>query len=782
MKNAKILYLALSVIAAGAFSSCTNEDDLGGASSASGELVYFPTTNATSYTLEETTTSVSIPVKRGGNTDAEYTVNILADFGDMAEADQGLFTVPSSVKFDAGKNESSITVGVNMSGVEEGKEYTIGFLLNDEENTSPYGNSSLYVTLASWPWTELGTGKYRDDWFTALWNVENVEIDVTIHESKTTKGLYMIENMYGWTFLEAAFEGSQEEITAAGYVVSYTPSNIIIDCSNPQQISIPFQSTGIEDADMGLCYILSLEGTYGTLTDGIITFPASGIAATDAEGYGYRANSSGLFRIVLPGYEAFDYSLTATYSGMRVGSDNETASAVVDFTYGEDVTGISYVIVNGDITSSQEQLAGFINGIVNGTAENVYDVENFTTGGENVSVEAALSAGNYTVIAVPEDRDGALTADNAAYVSFYFPAMEGSIATLSLHKVSAYDAASDHVSEYPDYNSMVYEITSATGVTSLKYYMNSTEIISESGMTAQQLVYLYGRDLPAETVSSINTTGKIWDLVTGMHEETSYTMIVEAQNAYGKALLVSEPFTTGEISYSGDLVVGEYTMICQREGEAQPSGNAFTVWARPDSETEFLVDDLGISNGARWYATYDPAASTLTLNGIEFGYEEYDNQFGAIYGQYDQTTLYGLASFASEESTGNDPCVFAVDAETKQLSALNTSLAVAFYDAGTSTFERFAVYFEAGENTTISYTGEESSETTSSVSTLNAGYAWKTIYGNSRLNSIRVAGADVPEMKPATMSVLTKVCEPLPKNDGHFRINADVRACDFIVK
>ena len=49
---------------------------------------------------------------------------------------------------------------------------------------------------------------------------------------------------------------------------------------------------------------------YGTLKDGIITFPATGIMVNfTVSGGWYGANGSGLQRIMLPGAKAYDYTL-----------------------------------------------------------------------------------------------------------------------------------------------------------------------------------------------------------------------------------------------------------------------------------------------------------------------------------------------------------------------------------------------------------------------------------------------------------------------------------------
>jgi hypothetical protein len=104
------------------------------------------------------------------------------------------------------------------------------------------------------------------------------------------------------------------------------------------------------------------------------------------------------------------------------------------------------------------------------------------------------------------------------------------------------------------------------------------------------------------------------------------------------------------------------------------SENVFNVASNGGSNTDYLVTNIGLENGAVWHAKYDSAAGTLTLDGTEYGYESYGNQFGSLYGYLDtnKTMVYGFFSYGSAESQGNDPLVLSVDATSKQLNALVT--------------------------------------------------------------------------------------------------------------
>ena len=739
--------------------SCANEE-FTRTGELNGEAVYFPVDAVTEYTLDEETTSVTVPVRRSV-TDDEFTVSILADWGEMSETDQSVFTVPSSVTFSAGEEEASLVIAVDNSAVEEGKEYTIGFLINDEANVSQYGNKTLYITLAKEIWDLLGTGKFRDDWFTAMWqSAPVVEVDVPIYEHKSQKGLYMLEAPYGWPYLEAFFEGSQEAIESE--LVTYAAANITIDATDPAQVSISRQSTGITDNDpaYGLYEIATAESVYGTLENGIITFPAGGLKLFCAAG-SMDTNPNGQFRVVLPGYEARDYSVSVEYAGMRVASDNKTATAVLDFSYGADVTGISYVFVSGDVTAAPEE---YVSGVVDGTAENICTVDGFVVGEGSASVEAELVPGLYTIVAVPADVSGALSAENAVAVNFYFPGAGGNAApecdiTAALYKVTEYPDAAGYIEQCPDYSSVVYELKGSE-IKSLKMYLNTTEVINSiegMGMTVQEVVDAYGSDLSADFLQELNAVGKTWNIFINLNPSTSYTFVVSAENSYGEsALIISKPFVTDALPYSGELATGKYYMSCEYAGETFE--NIFEVLPTQDSETDFFVRNIGIANGSSWYAEYDSEASTLTLTGYEEGYEDFGMQFGVPYYYYDEeeTMYYGFYSYASDTSNGKNPCVFSVDPQTKELATLNNDFAVVLQDAETMKGVGLLGYYTAGTEVSL-YEG-------SGQSSRMAASRMQNLSGLTSAASLRepaVAGS------LATLKVATRKCEPLSGKISH---------------
>lgn len=767
MKILNIMSLAAAAAAMISAVSCANEE-FTRTGELNGEAVYFPVDAVTEYTLDEETTSVTVPVRRSV-TDDEFTVSILADWGEMSETDQSVFTVPSSVTFSAGEEEASLVIAVDNSAVEEGKEYTIGFLINDEANVSQYGNKTLYITLAKEIWELLGTGKYRDDILTGYTGVNPTEVDVNIYRHKVQSGVYMLEEPFGWPLLTGALGGTQEELSEQ---FTYTPTNITIQLidNDPAKVYLPLQFTGITETVNGYgrhligmssdCFGEELQ--YGMLEDGVITFPSNALGLVfESLGNGAYGNANGQFRVVLPGYEARDYSVSVEYSGMRVASDNKTATAVLDFSYGADVTGISYVFVSGDVTAAPEE---YVAGVVDGTAENICTVDGFVAGEGSASVEAELAPGLYTIVAVPADVSGALSAENAVAVNFYFPGAGGNAApecdiAVALYKVTEYPDAAGYIEQCPDYSSVVYELKGSE-IKSLKMYLNTTEVINSiegMGMTVQEVVDAYGSDLSADFLQELNAEGKTWNIFINLNPSTSYTFVVSAENSYGEtALIISKPFVTDALPYSGELATGKYYMSCEYAGETFE--NIFEVLPTQDSETDFFVRNIGIANGSSWYAEYDSEASTLTLTGYEEGYEDFGMQFGVPYYYYDEeeTMYYGFYSYTSDTSNGKNPCVFSVDPQTKELAALNNDFAVILQDAKTMEGIGLLGYYTAGTEVSL-YEG-------SGQSSRMAASRMQNLSGLTSAASLRepaVAGS------LATLKVVTRKCEPLSGKISH---------------
>lgn len=769
-------FILMGIVAvAGLLSACTSSDDYEPGPKDSGAQVYFPNTIPSEFNVGDDESSVTIPVRRVV-TDAAMTVNILAS---IEQGQEGILNIPSTVSFEAGSDLANLVITFDRGKLVDGTEYKASLLINDEQNLTQYGNYMIDIKIIPWPWEELGTGKYRDGWLYGIFEGNLIEIDVNIHKHKSKEGVYMVEEMFGWTFMTEFFGATQSDLSGQ---FSYTPTNITIDCSDPANVKIAKQYTGITEGVHNYGDFLIESAAAGTFDNGIITFPKDGINVymTGYSSQSLPSNADGTFRIMLPGAEDVDYSLTAEYGGMKVASDNTTANAVIDFTYGADVTGINYVIAEGDVKDSAADIAAKI---ANGTAENILSVEDFTVGAGSVSVEAALTTtGLYTVVALPLDKTSQPVEANASAASFYFPGMNGGDIpdcdmTAMMGLVSEYWP--EMSTQCPDNSSLYFQINGSE-LKSLATVLATTEAVENvlnQGASYEDIVAANGTDHTSDFMPKINEQGSYGSAWINLKEATSYTMIVQATNIYGKSKIVVAKCSTSAPDYSdytGELAIGNYKMT-YKASEETTFTNTFTIKPVSGSETDFIISDLGLDNSTSWHATYDPSTLKFTVGGVEVGYEDDGNYFGELWGYWDsgKTQIFGFFCYANpndETAEGNDPCVFSVDPTSKQISALETTFIVPVFSASDGSLLGYAGYYEAGE-TTITYQSGATGASQSSVAVrrLNIPFCSITVPADAK-TSLRSAftaqtfgKSKVTEYTGIrTLDVKTAKCEPLP--------------------
>lgn len=768
-------FLLMGIVAvAGLLSACTSSDDFEPGPKDSGAQVYFPNTIPSEFNVGDDESSVTIPVRRVV-TDEALTVNILAS---IEQGQEGILNIPSSVSFEAGSDLANLVITFDRGKLVDGTEYKASLLLNDEQNLTQYGNNMIDITIIPWPWEELGTGKYRDGWLCGLFEGNLVELDVTIHKHKSQEGVYMVEEMFGWTFMTEFFGATQSQLSGQ---FSYTPTNITIDCSDPANVKIAKQYTGITEGIHNYGDFLIESAAPGTFVNGVITFPEDGINAymTGYSSDPLPTNPDGTFRIMLPGAEITDYTLTAAYGGMLVNSDNSSASAVIDFTYGADVTGIHYVIAEGDVEASAATLAAQI---ANGTAENILSVEEFTAGAGSVSIKADLTTpGPYTVVALPLDKENKPLESNAAAASFYFPGMDGGdIPDCDVEAMmgSVSENKPDALEKNPDESSLYFKISGSELKTLHLLAMSTSNIetLVAQGASYEEIIASYGQDFSSIAVPTINETGYYENIWINLNENTSYTMLVQATNIYGRSKVLAVEKSTAAVDtswYTGELAIGKYDMVYQsvEDGETITSSCTFTVNPVKGSENEFTIKDLGLNNTTSWYASYDSATHKFTVSGVEVGYEDLGSRFGQGWGYYDQagTMILGFFSFANEQSNGTDPCVFSVDATTGQINQLETLLQVLVADAASGKILGYLTQYLPGE-TVITYAENASSSAVqpSSKQAIRHTATAKYMKATDRFSD-HVATAKCAEMPKSaahsgvrTLDVKTAKCEPLP--------------------
>ena len=561
-------------------------------------------------------------------------------------------------------------------------------------------------------------GKFRgNDLFTSLFNIDaNVEIDVNVYEHKSRKGYYKFEDPWALSLALGFGYDSVAELEAEG--VTITHADFLIDASNPNQVVFEQQEAGV-DIGYGPMVVESGYPTYldaasgaGTLVDGVITFPTKGciIAMPSYSSNAYYANNNGMFRLMLPG-AVVEEQLPACKVTLAVGP----VSAVYPELSQQypDETSLVYGVQGADIASAQlliaptnlinEYIVGgaILEDLIRGCGEDLSSKLSQINGDGYINIATGLEPGtSYTVAVYAQNVYGnsntAMLGFTTSSASSANPCNIDGVMMLPSQFDPAYTAS------YPDQSSLFLRLMGSE-IRSMKYYLNTSEVVSTWTDTPEALVATYGADFPASTIESINSNGVVLVPFKNLSADTEYTAIISAVNIYGEIKTLVFTGKTAADNYTGELVVGDYSMYCkyvygnEAAGEFMESSNVFTLASNGGSHTDFLVTNIGIKNGGTtWNAKYDSAAGTLTLDGTELGYESSGNLFGELYGYADsaQTMAYGFFSYASAESNGNDPLVLTVDPSTKQLSGLATEqFSIEVYQLSDGSLLGYYAYF-----------------------------------------------------------------------------------------
>ena len=553
MKSLKIFFLTALVAVASMFTACTEDHEWSAGEQVTGAQVYFADGVETNVTVEAETSSFEVTVMRG-NVDEAATVPLKVAVS-AANVDEEadpinyaeLFTVPSNVSFGAGKDSAKFTVSFDRASLEDGQTYTLTFSINDAGAVTPYGyDKQTWTLVVPEPYVLLGTGLYRDDLVASIFNIGGFpEYQVEIYENLNTPGFIYLKNPYGEAFPVNAsnFHPYEEDVYFA------------IDISNPDAVVIPEQPLGLSVDNYGDIWVRMYLDNVGTYKDGIISFGPETMeqAMTLYQGGSYDylwGCANGMSRLVMPGVVLTDFSLELAYGGFRVAEDNETIYPIARAAYGADVAEIQYAFVAGDITKDAEALNAALNGIEDGSV--VSNKVPVTIAGEDEetgepilemtleSVEG-VEPGVLTVIAIPYSTDGEAQYEDLAFTSFYVQgvgATEAPEVDLELEWMPFSVGMPDYASSYPDHSTWYCEMYGSE-IKAMKYYLNTTAAIDgvlAQGATLEDIIAAYGKEYDP---SYINADG--WDYIffTEMPAETSFTLIVWAENTYGNTVTLT---------------------------------------------------------------------------------------------------------------------------------------------------------------------------------------------------------------------------------------------------
>lgn len=150
----------------------------------------------------------------------------------------------------------------------------------------------------------LGNATYTDDYIAGLFDVDPVTYEVAIEESVDNPGKYRLVNAYGENF---PYNETGDWDDSKDYY-------IVINAQDPECVYIELSPMGLNwGYDMSAysyaAYMLDngktveevkAAGLFGTLVDGVITFPTKTLLCV-LDGSIYYANTNGAFKVVLPG-------------------------------------------------------------------------------------------------------------------------------------------------------------------------------------------------------------------------------------------------------------------------------------------------------------------------------------------------------------------------------------------------------------------------------------------------------------------------------------------------
>ena len=574
MKSLKIFFLTALVAVAALFTACTKDQDWSAGEQVPGAQVYFADGVATNVTVEAETSSFEVTVMRG-NVDEAVTVPLKVAVS-AANVDEEadpinyaeLFTVPSNVSFGAGKDSAKFTVSFDRASLEDGQTYTLTFSINDAGAVTPYGyDKQTWTLVVPEPMVLLGTGYWTDDVVGPLFGLNTTTYPVEVYENLKAPGYIYLKDLYTNAFKQTLIDefGIAEES-----IPTWETSYFAIKVEDPTAVEIPAQYIGLDigDGEMGIWSLST-----GTLENGIISFPAKGLAIQDNDG-AYYANNSGATTLYMPGTPMTDFSLELAYGGFRVAEDNETVYPIARAAYGEDVAEIQYAFVAGDITKDVDALEAALNGIEDGSV--VSNKVAVTIAGEDEetgepilemtleSVEGA-EPGVFTVIAIPYSAEGEAQYGDLAFTSFYVQGVgEAEVADVdfAVYAMSVEDleeaAVADGLAAY--YAQYGYNSTNSVGVLfegteieSIKMCPIPTaevgEVIAEFGKIEDYIVALdayyeaNGSDLDMD-LKYIQAKGWDYTLFINLDPETAYTVFALVENIYGKVTLFHSTHTT----------------------------------------------------------------------------------------------------------------------------------------------------------------------------------------------------------------------------------------------
>ena len=455
-----------------------------------------------------------------------------------------VFTVDEIV-FEDGSPVSELVVHFPSAKIAVTYECTLR--IEGDEFVSKYSSNPSHInfSVTRVKWNDVigpngeTTGRWRDgifpEWF-AVTN-PNLERSIVLQERDDMPGFYRTFDVYNADYLGAMFASNVSSLCVAQ---NYT----YIDATNPEKVWIPTFETGvIMHSDYGMMSVASyvaensddfdpsIASVYGTLKEGVIEFPYGSLQMKLERMGWYQTNSSGLHRIILPGYRAKEYDMAVT-----AGVSDRFGNLPVNLTLGADISHVKMAVFEGTLTESAAAEKAEL--IAKGDAGQLG--AEITTVSKSTTVDYSFDkTGMYTVVAAGLDVAGNHRTTKSVSFGYLKAGDDANAVILSSGLICSDKYASEGL----------------TSKNSLEIYISGKNILRlHAGLYSKEKWEANPEAVKKEVEQSQMTKSSL-DMVNGsglflkqgyLTPGTEYVLVLKAYNGYREEYFISEAKTGGD--------------------------------------------------------------------------------------------------------------------------------------------------------------------------------------------------------------------------------------------
>lgn len=519
-----------------------------------GDNVYFPSTINPTVALGQGATSFSVTIARNESVAKDAIDVPIISAGDAI--DGGYISVPGTVSFAAGETEAAINIAVDPEKLGLNNAVGVTLAIADEGATMPYGDSSITLSISiPLPWKVFDTGVLTESpgwwgetenktlyyqeissdlWYCKLpqcWGHDTIAggdsydcQDYLFYWDKKTDFLYVCYCYMGFVDGGVPIHAG----TKADYYIAHY--------FNTGDSTLSPDDVGTDEWFAAQNYYLN--ALYGPEDrphyDGNGGFYLANSYICDQtmeggayEGY-YETMDDDPDTFICDSFVRLDFTSTVEYGGMFVDPDG-VATPIINFTGAADVAGLKYIIASQDIDPLT-----LLSVIVVGEDENIQDI---TLVGGKATVQPALEAGTYRIVAVPYGADGELQPDDAVLCDFYFPGVSGEkpeVEGLALVLPPSAVFTPEYIAQkgYTDYSNICCAFA-GVDIKSGKWLFNTSATLSKYADVLEPLLEANGDDFTDSNLADINSEYGCVYTFSGVPADTEFELICSMTNKYG---------------------------------------------------------------------------------------------------------------------------------------------------------------------------------------------------------------------------------------------------------